>query len=176
VIDEQIGDDYDIFIGILWTRFGTSTPRHDSGTYEEFNRAYERHKNGEKILISIYFKDTPSPPSKIQPEQLQLVQNFRKEVSDKGGLYKQFVDSSDFRRQVEFQLTAVLMDIMPPQAHNLPTNAAGEEELDDLGFIDYLEMANEHMNQMKESALKDRRDEPLEYTYKCSNPSHRTSN
>src|SRR5215207_5556058 len=35
VINEQIGDDYDIFIGILWTRFGTPTTRDKSGTAEE---------------------------------------------------------------------------------------------------------------------------------------------
>jgi hypothetical protein len=39
VINEQIPDDYDIFIGIMWCRFGTPTGRAGSGTAEEFQRA-----------------------------------------------------------------------------------------------------------------------------------------
>jgi Domain of unknown function (DUF4062) len=42
VINEQIGDKYDIFIGILSTKFGSPTPRAGSGTEEEFERAYDR--------------------------------------------------------------------------------------------------------------------------------------
>jgi hypothetical protein len=42
VINEQIAEDFDIFVGILWSRFGTPTPRAESGTEEEFNRAVAR--------------------------------------------------------------------------------------------------------------------------------------
>ena len=42
VINNQIGDEYDIFIGIMWGRFGSGTKRAESGTEEEFNRAYAR--------------------------------------------------------------------------------------------------------------------------------------
>lgn len=56
VITEQIGD-YDIFIGILWTRFGTSTPKTESGTEEELNNAMKKYENGEKINIMLYFSD-----------------------------------------------------------------------------------------------------------------------
>jgi len=37
IINEQIDDDYDIFVGLMWIRFGTQTPRAGSGTEEEFN-------------------------------------------------------------------------------------------------------------------------------------------
>ncbi len=43
VINEQIPNDYDIFIGIMWNRFGTPTNRAGSGTEEEFLRAKKRH-------------------------------------------------------------------------------------------------------------------------------------
>ena len=42
VINKQIEDDYDIFIGIIGSKFGTPTKRFGSGTLEEFNRAYEK--------------------------------------------------------------------------------------------------------------------------------------
>ena len=38
VINEQIGDDYDLFVGIMWTKFGTKTLTADSGTEEEYKR------------------------------------------------------------------------------------------------------------------------------------------
>jgi len=51
---------YDIFIGILWKKFGTLTGRACSGTEEEFNRAYERYKeNPSKLRIMFYFKTAP---------------------------------------------------------------------------------------------------------------------
>ena len=34
VINQQIGNDYDIFLGIMWGRFGSPTPRAGSGTEE----------------------------------------------------------------------------------------------------------------------------------------------
>src|SRR6185503_17165509 len=40
VINDQIGE-YDIFVGIMWRRFGTPTAEAGSGTEEEFNRAYD---------------------------------------------------------------------------------------------------------------------------------------
>jgi hypothetical protein len=61
VINDQIEDDYDIFIGIIWKRFGTSTPRAESGTAEEFERAYQKWlKNPKSMEIMFYFKDGPS--------------------------------------------------------------------------------------------------------------------
>ena len=36
-INSQIGDKYDIFIGLMWGKFGTPTGRAGSGTEEEFN-------------------------------------------------------------------------------------------------------------------------------------------
>lgn len=41
-INEQIPPDYDIFIGILWSRLGTPTLRDESGTVEEYNLATQR--------------------------------------------------------------------------------------------------------------------------------------
>ena len=42
VLNRQLGDDYDVFLGMMWTKFGTPTGRAGSGTEEEFNRALAR--------------------------------------------------------------------------------------------------------------------------------------
>src|SRR6266576_5359920 len=43
-INEQIPPDYDVFLGILWKRFGTKKPRFGRGTEEEFETAYLRQR------------------------------------------------------------------------------------------------------------------------------------
>src|SRR3954451_452057 len=42
VINSQVPSDYDIFVGVLWARVGTPTPRSKSGTLEEYQLAYQR--------------------------------------------------------------------------------------------------------------------------------------
>lgn len=61
VINSQIGSNYDVFIGIMWKKFGTPTPRSESGTKEEFDNAYSRYKSGEKVEIMFYFNQTSLP-------------------------------------------------------------------------------------------------------------------
>jgi len=106
VINKQIGDDYDIFIGILWTRFGSPTSQADSGTYEEFQRAYSRHKTDPKsISLKFYFKDEQIRPSKINVDQLKKVHDFKKEVSKKGGLYHTFTNTDEFAKLLRMHLS-----------------------------------------------------------------------
>src|SRR5688500_12939403 len=66
-INEQFGDDYDIFVGMMWIRYGNPTLSNESGTEEVFEKAYARHKafpNAVKIMF--YFKDAgPHQLSKI---------------------------------------------------------------------------------------------------------------
>jgi hypothetical protein len=54
VINAQIGA-YDIFIGLMWKRFGTPTGVADSGTEEEFNIAFANWEKFKKPRILFYF-------------------------------------------------------------------------------------------------------------------------
>ena len=42
VVNDEIPEDYDVFIGIMWNSVGTPTGRAISGTIEEFEKAVER--------------------------------------------------------------------------------------------------------------------------------------
>ena len=46
LINNDIGDEYDIFLGMLWKRFGTATEKAGSGTQEEFERALYKFVRG----------------------------------------------------------------------------------------------------------------------------------
>jgi hypothetical protein len=85
VINEELGDNYDIFIGILSTRFGSATPRAGSGTDEEFERAYARfQQHPEQLRIMFYFKDPVIKASEIDLDQYALVKAFQKRLGERG--------------------------------------------------------------------------------------------
>ena len=110
VINQQIGDDYDIFLGIMWGHFGSPTENAESGTEEEFNRVFSRWKDSpESVEIMFYFKDAGIPPSKLDPEQLAKVQAFKKRIASEG-VYGEFQDSEEFRTKARMHLAKVIQD------------------------------------------------------------------
>lgn len=83
VINEMIGA-YDIFVGIMWRRFGTPTGRFGSGTEEEFRLAYSAWEKNQKMPLMFYFCQQPFMPRELEEiEQVRRVLLFRKELSGK---------------------------------------------------------------------------------------------
>lgn len=105
IINKQLGDDYNIFVGIMWKKFGTPTPRAASGTEEEFLNAYEIWKKKNELNIMFYFNKESIPPDDIEIEQLEKVREFKKTVSSYGGLFHEYngVDEfeTDFKRHIQ---------------------------------------------------------------------------
>lgn len=148
VINQQIGDDYDVFIGILWSRFGTPTPRALSGTQEEFDRAVARKKGPNPPEVMIYFKDAPLSPSKIDSAQLALVHHFKASISGLGGVYSVFEDDADFQVSLRSHLSAIAQGFRKSApTHVAVTPEASEVDSaivdDDLGYFDYVELFEE---------------------------------
>src|SRR5260370_7990902 len=50
VINQELGDDYDIFIGLMWTRFGEPTARAGSRTAQEFELPLRKFRNNDNSL------------------------------------------------------------------------------------------------------------------------------
>lgn len=161
VINSQIRHDYDIFIGILWSRFGTATKRALSGTEEEFLSACERWKeNPDTITIMLYFKDAPIQPSNVDPEQIAKVLNFKKAASSKGGLYHQFKTLDEFERALRVHLSGYLKSLASRDlVHLAPkseadfsalANDAGED--DELGYFEHLQRFESSMEVLNQFA------------------------
>ena len=105
----QIGE-YDIFVGIFWLRFGTPTPRAESGTEEEFQIAHRAWTaRGRAIQIMMYFCRALAPPPDDSGavEQLQKVVTFRKKLLDEG-LVRDYGDHAEFAGNVRRDLVLVL--------------------------------------------------------------------
>jgi hypothetical protein len=97
LINDQIRDEYDIFIGILWARFGRPTPRADSGTAEEFERAYSRYKTRpDSVRVMVYFKTSAVKLDAIDPDQIRQIQRFKSQLGEKGALYCEFETPESF--------------------------------------------------------------------------------
>jgi len=105
VANRQIGDDIDIFIGILWKKFGTPTKDWLSGTEEEFERAYERNTlSAGSVSIKIYFNKARVNLDEINSEQLERVNEFRKNLGGRGIYWDQYKTIQDFEQKMRMHL------------------------------------------------------------------------
>ncbi len=120
VINTQIGDDFDIFIGLMWKKFGTPTKRAGSGTEEEFERAYNRYKDDGTLKIMFYFNQE-SIPQDADFDQFSKVKEFKKKVSDLGGLYRHYNNINDFQNQLRKHLTNCILDLRKELSSNETT-------------------------------------------------------
>jgi len=84
VVDSQTPA-YDIYLGIMSTRFGTPTGRHGSGTEKEFKDALKQWKRAGAPWITFYFADQPKSLRKQQEiQQYAKVCKFRDELETQG--------------------------------------------------------------------------------------------
>jgi hypothetical protein len=167
IINEQIGDEYDVFVGILWARFGTPTPRAASGTLEEFERALERRKtSGNVPEVMVYIKDAPISPSAIDAEQFGRVSAFQKSLTGRGGYYSVFKDASGFETSLRAHLAQLAQNFsariqqknvrilgsqpgVAVQKATITTPTEAFSGIDDgLGFLDYIDIYQARIAEM----------------------------
>ncbi|GEM_PF-2083170 len=109
VINQEMGNRYDIFLGLMWHRFGSPTDRAGSGTEEEFNAAYNRHEQDpSSVRIMFYFKTQQVPPGQIEPEQLSRVNAFQSKLGEKGVLWKEFSTPNNFADIIRGHLNKII--------------------------------------------------------------------
>lgn len=115
VVNRQLSiPDYDIFIGIIWRRFGTPTNRAGSGTAEEFRIAHESWKRkGRPREILFYFCQAQASPPKTETEAKQLVETsrFREQLS-REGLVWDYADHLAFADLVRPHLVQVVSSLL----------------------------------------------------------------
>lgn len=113
VINNQVGNNYDLFIGIMWKKFGSPTSNAGSGTEEEFDRAYKRFKNNDNIEIMMYFNHESADLDKIDPVELTKIKEFKEKVKSLGGLYSLYNGIEDFKVKLRNSLLSFLNKRFP---------------------------------------------------------------
>jgi hypothetical protein len=112
VINGQLGESWDIYLGLMHARFGSATQKFGSGTEEEFEHAYALWKaEPSKRRVMFYFKIASVDPYKVDLDQVAKVRRFREKVSNLGGLYKEFSDVEGFKDLWRAHLTSVLVEL-----------------------------------------------------------------
>ncbi len=164
VINEQIPQDFDLFIGIMWYKLGTPTSRAESGTIEEFQRARERYDaNPDALQLMTYFKDAPVPvpPSQLDHKQLEGVSRFRSSLGEEGGLYWSFQTIDEFEKLVRLHLTRHIQRWRSPAEPPQPSTASVEElttteespdqdQEDEIGLLDLMEQFEDEFSTLEE--------------------------
>ncbi len=146
VVNEQIGQEYDAFIGIFWGKIGTPTLKAISGSVEEFELAYSRRRanNNKSPELMIYFKDAPIEYSKIDVKQFSAVQEFKSSMSEKGVFYSQFGDKFSFESSVRSHLSAIAQKFAINHGKFIPAykkaNSKTNIDENELEQLDYLEI------------------------------------
>lgn len=110
VIDRQIeGYDYDIYVGILWKRFGDKQPNGLTPTQEEFENAFNRNQNTKRPVLQFYFKlDEFYPDNPYDASQALQVQEFKEGRIKPLGLYDGFKGEEEFRRKIYKSILSIV--------------------------------------------------------------------
>lgn len=101
IINGQLLSHCDLLVGVFWTKVGTPTERHPSGTVEEI----EEHIRAGKPAM-LYFSNRPVNPYSRGDEQFNRLESFKKSCANRA-FYKEFADNADFKSQFnrDLQLT-----------------------------------------------------------------------
>jgi hypothetical protein len=94
-------DKADLFIGMLWHRWGqpTGNPQFSSGFEEEFYRTLDRRTKSGEPEMWLFFKDVPPAQLQDPGQQLQSVLLFKNKCeTEKRILFKKFKTMEDWNR------------------------------------------------------------------------------
>jgi len=79
IINELVVKSCDMLIGAFWTRLGSPTGTEDSGTVEEI-KWFLKHKKP----VMLYYSDGLVHPSKIDKNQFDKLEEFKKSIRNQG--------------------------------------------------------------------------------------------
>ena len=119
IINNQVLAKCDLLVGVFWTRIGTPTERHLSGTVEEI----ERHISTGKPAM-LYFSSQPIVPDMVESDQIQKLRTF-KESCQSHGLYERYDSYADFKdkfyRHLQLKINehSIFKDIDAPSSNEI---------------------------------------------------------
>jgi|SRR3989339_336572 len=104
----------DVFVGLLWKRWGNPTGKYSSGFEEEYKITQKRIKNKEQVTCVMYFKQVElADVLKKDRDQFKKIQKFQ--VSLKA-FYKQFSTKDDFKKLLHDRLVGYGVEVLTKKA------------------------------------------------------------
>lgn len=131
VVDSQTPV-YDIYVGIMSSRFGTPSGRYGSGTEKEYKDALKNWKSAGAPWITFYFDDAPSLSSQpAEIEQYLKVCKFREQMQ-KRGLYATYKgvrgSENGFYEKVSEHLRKIVRHLLASQRDDASNRAKPAEK------------------------------------------------
>jgi len=114
--------DYDIYIGILWSRFGDKQIENAlTPTEEEFNNALAKKKRNNNVKIKFYFKlDRFQVSSQYEKEQKLEIEKFKNRIKTLG-LYNEF-KSDELKDILYTDILHMINELLFPTIEKKPYN------------------------------------------------------
>jgi hypothetical protein len=114
---------YDIFVGVMWKRFGSPSGIAESGTEEEFNIAYARWEEDNQRPLMFFFSQKKVPPAASQEDLAQQTKlfTFKQSLISKALIwtYKNPANfEAELRKTLCFRMNKIITD---KQAAAAPT-------------------------------------------------------
>ena len=159
VVNEQIPQDYDVFVGIFWHKIGSPTRRSESGTVEEYERAKARFdQDPESVRLMLYFKDSPPlSMDNFDIDQFKKVKDFQQRVEEEV-VYRKFMNADDFANTIRVDLTKLIHEVASASgsAANVASHQEGDagsevnetEDNEEEGYLDLMESFEEEMDSL----------------------------
>lgn len=150
LVNADIGNDYDMLIGLLWKRFGTKTNNAESGTEEEFNIALERFRTtNHSPQILVYFKNSFfGSLSELDPIQLGKVKSFQERLKNEKVTFGEFDKIELLKTYLRLHIPrriALLSTQTPEHPHDQTIQQSNVQiaeliQREELGLLDYNEI------------------------------------
>lgn len=124
VINKDV-DSCDLFVAMLWRRWGTATGECCSGFHEEFRRARDRRIETGNPEIWLFFKTIEKDNLEDPGAQLQRVLDFKREQIEKKDLYfKEFLDESSWDQIIYDLFICYVLDLARKEQEVRPEKVA----------------------------------------------------
>jgi formylglycine-generating enzyme required for sulfatase activity len=105
---------YDVFVGIMWKRFGTPTGKAGSGTEHEFRSAAAQLGKPDAPRILFYICERPFYPNDEDLTQMPLVKVFRSSLQS-NGILTPYVEVEQFAVKLEEHLIKIIYQSAQPK-------------------------------------------------------------
>lgn len=138
-INRDVIDHADLLIGIFWTRLGSPTGEHTSGTLEEIDRA---GRAGNPVML--YFSRARVDPTTIDLDQLRALREYQTATYPQG-LVENYATIVEFRDKLSRQLEMQIRKLMLAEAEGQPA----DENMDGSLPIVHVEFVDVHSNELR---------------------------
>lgn len=125
IIDAMV-DECDLFVGLLWERWGQPTGEYTSGFEEEYARATRRRKKENAPEIWLFFKQVDQSKLRDPGDQLRRVIDFKTRlIVSNEVLFKDIKDTDDWKTKLRDSFLEYLLELGNSQNPQSSANGVG---------------------------------------------------